>query len=63
MSKAKSMRKFIMENRRQIDAIILSQPAMKQRSSDVELTDAERRKWVLNHGGLSRWAQREGVKG
>lgn len=52
----KSLRQWIKENRKEIDAVILRVcPNIRW------LNDGERRLWVLNDEGLYLWARSEGV--
>lgn len=53
--KRKSMREFIKENRKELDACIL------RACPNGRLNDEERRQWVLNDEGLYLWARSEGV--
>jgi hypothetical protein len=50
-----SMRKFIQDNREEIDA------AIRNVCKNCKLNDEERKNWILNDEGLYRWARREGV--
>lgn len=54
--KRKSLKKFIEENRAELDA------AIRRACSNCRLNDTERRMWILNEEGLYRWARSEGVK-
>jgi len=51
-----SMRKFIKDNREEIDKAIHSVV------SNARLNDTERIMWILNDEGLYNWAKSEGVK-
>ena len=51
-----SMRKFIKDNRKEIDEAIHSI------CPNTKLNDTERTAWVLNDEGLYNWARSEGVK-
>jgi hypothetical protein len=51
----KSLRTWIKENRKEIDACI------KRVCDNCKLNDEERRGWVLNDEGLYLWAKSEGV--
>lgn len=51
-----TIREFIRENRKELDAAIL------RHVPGVKLNDDERRLWILNDEGLYNWARQEGVK-
>jgi len=52
-----SLEGFIRKYRREIDEII-----GVATQSPVDVDDDEREQWILNHEGLYRLAQREGVR-
>jgi len=57
--KRKAMRKFIQENRQEIDRIIVNHhPDLKALKS---INDNERKVMVKNEPVLTEWAKREGV--
>jgi hypothetical protein len=51
-----SLGKFIKEHKEALDKAIL------KRVPSVQLTNTERRLWVLNDESLYNWARREGVQ-
>jgi len=51
-----SMKKFIKDNRPEIDSEIRSI------CPGIKLNDAERREWIMNYESLYNWAASEGVK-
>lgn len=56
--KRRSLKQWIRENRRQIDAAIAQALGMARNPIP---NDAERRLWVLNDEGLYNWARSEGI--
>lgn len=52
-----SLRQFVQENRKEIDAVILRQCPNIER-----LNDGERQLWVLNDEGLYNWARENRVR-
>ena len=50
-----SMKKFIEENKADIDACI------KRKAPGQPINNEERRLWILNYEGLYNWARSEGV--
>lgn len=73
---AKSLRDFIAENRKEIDAAInrvlnhvprtascsCPRSGTEHDHPATELNNDERRQWILNDEGLYDWARREGVR-
>jgi hypothetical protein len=53
-----TLRKFIRDNRQEIDRVI----AAELKGQDFRHNDEERRLWVLNFEPLYRWARSYGVQ-
>jgi len=64
-----TMRRFIQENRAELDAAILGAKYRYDGNggrgtipAGEKLNDSERREWILNDEGLYLWARNHGVK-